>query len=235
MKKLMLIAALLPGMAFAEITGSAHDFNTNTRAQANDGQICRYCHIPHGARSQSFIWSHVASSQVYTWGANAKTQSGWTLQTNIASNGSWSAGCLDCHDGSVAVGALYNGVTETFNGAAIDASGRIQGLAKITQGATTNNLTGNHPVSVPYPMTGAGTTFRGQAVPTYTAGYIAEYAAPNAQGVVGALSLARDYAPGGALGVECSTCHDPHNGENLSYLLRVTHTGSAICLNCHLK
>ena len=33
--------------------------------------------------------------------------------------------------------------------------------------------------------------------------------------------------------VECASCHDPHS--NNSTFLRVTNTGSAVCLTCHAK
>ncbi len=236
MKKLMLIAALLPGFAFAQISSTKHNFNTNTNAQSGDGQICRYCHIPHGARAQSFIFSHTATTQSYVWGATTQhTRGGTTLQADLATNGSWSAGCLDCHDGSVALGSLYNGVNLAFSGAGVNSTtGALAdtNLNKITKAGGTNNLNGNHPVSVPYP--GQSGSFRGQAVPVWPAGYAAEYVTVGAAGAVGGgLSLARDYT-GGAYGVECSTCHNPH-GEGHSYLLRDTHVGSQICLDCHIK
>ena len=234
MKKLMLIATILPAFAFGQIAGTKHDFATNTNAQSGDSQICRYCHIPHGARAQSFIFSHTATTQTYTWGATTQhTRGGTTLQDNIATNGSWSAGCLDCHDGSVAVGQLTIGM-QTFSGASIDASGKLQGLAKITKGGV-NNLNGNHPVSVPYP--GQNGSFRGQAAPTWTAGYIAEYITPTAGVVGGSIALAADYTAGAPVyGVECSTCHDPHGGATtFSYMLRDSHLGSQICLDCHIK
>ncbi len=239
MKKLMLIAAVLPAFAFAAIGGTKHDFNTNTNAQSSDGQICRYCHIPHGARAQSFIFSHTQTSQVYVWGATTQhTRGGTTLQADIATNGSWSAGCLDCHDGSVALGSLYNGVTLAFSGAGVNASGQLAStnLNKITKSGSFTNLNGNHPVSVPYP--GQTGSFRGQAVPTWPAGYAAEYRNVGAGGSItggNGISLAGDYAGGAPVyGVECSTCHDPH-GAGFSYLLRDTHVGSQICLDCHIK
>jgi predicted CXXCH cytochrome family protein len=237
MKKLMLIAAVLPAFAFGQIAGTKHDFATNTNAQSGDSQICRYCHIPHGARDQSFIFSHTATTQTYTWGATTQhTRGGTTLQANIATNGSWSAGCLDCHDGSVALGSLYNGVNLAFSGAGVDSgTGALAATnrARITKGGSTN-LNGNHPVSVPYP--GQSGTFRGQATPSWPTGYAAEYVTVAAGGSVGGgLALAGDYSGGTPVyGVECSTCHNPH-GAGFSYLLRDTHVGSGICLDCHIK
>jgi len=33
--------------------------------------------------------------------------------------------------------------------------------------------------------------------------------------------------------VECATCHDPHSGPGFDHMLRMTMTGSALCLHCH--
>ncbi len=35
--------------------------------------------------------------------------------------------------------------------------------------------------------------------------------------------------------VECASCHDVHNKENLANLLRISNTGSNLCLYCHPK
>jgi predicted CXXCH cytochrome family protein len=35
--------------------------------------------------------------------------------------------------------------------------------------------------------------------------------------------------------VECSSCHDVHNGAGMDKLLAVNNTGSALCLTCHVK
>ncbi len=35
--------------------------------------------------------------------------------------------------------------------------------------------------------------------------------------------------------VECASCHDPHLGENPTFLRSDTNTGSKLCLGCHDK
>lgn len=35
--------------------------------------------------------------------------------------------------------------------------------------------------------------------------------------------------------VECSTCHDPHNENNIPKMLRISNNNSALCLTCHNK
>ena len=43
----------------------------------------------------------------------------------------------------------------------------------------------------------------------------------------------RNFAAGNGPGVECGSCHDPHNETGL--FLRIDNTGSAVCLACHIK
>jgi len=35
--------------------------------------------------------------------------------------------------------------------------------------------------------------------------------------------------------VECSSCHDVHNGTGFGALLKVDNAGSQLCLTCHTK
>jgi len=35
--------------------------------------------------------------------------------------------------------------------------------------------------------------------------------------------------------MQCSSCHDVHNAEGNTYLLRISNVGSALCLTCHNK
>ena len=46
-------------------------------------------------------------------------------------------------------------------------------------------------------------------------------------------TIESDMLIGGKL--QCASCHDVHNSSGLSYLLRKSNTGSALCLTCHVK
>lgn len=44
----------------------------------------------------------------------------------------------------------------------------------------------------------------------------------------------RTFAAGSGPSVECASCHDPHTEANPTFL-RVSNTGSGVCLSCHVK
>jgi len=35
--------------------------------------------------------------------------------------------------------------------------------------------------------------------------------------------------------VSCTTCHEPHKRGNFEHMLRISNSGSALCLTCHIK
>ncbi|NIA21349.1 MAG: hypothetical protein GWP05_05135 [Anaerolineaceae bacterium] len=87
---------------------------------------------------------------------------------------------------------------------AVDSYGGNQGYEMITGSANIGtDLRNDHPIGVDYP------TDNNRYKPT-----------PN-------LPL---FGVGGT--VECSTCHDPHENANGSFL-RLSNSGSAMCLECH--
>lgn len=236
MKRIAFIGALLISSAvYAQsITTTLHNFNTNANAQSADGQICKYCHTPHKASTTRAIWNHRLTVGAYTYSDNAAgtTTSGTTLRTNFNANQS-SLLCLSCHDGTVALGDVYNaggGVpgVATFTGANVTGGGMLQGPNLIAVPAT-RDLRGNHPIGIPY----AGETYYGTpSQATVGAGNYWPQATGTTQPVgVPALTLSSD---GTGYGVECGTCHNPH-GTTYSYLLKSDTANSAICRACHNK
>jgi predicted CXXCH cytochrome family protein len=256
MKKLLVAAlALLPALAFAAdpaavtpgIANSKHNFGTNTNAQSTDGQICKYCHTPHHAQTTRGIWNHTKTTATYSYSDNAAAKSweGTPLMTTINAS-QYSATCLSCHDGTVALGDLTNaggGVAgiASFSGTNVTADKLSGGPAYFG-----TDLKGNHPIGVPY----AGQTYFGRASAVKPAelgamgGYYTQTSgltnAPAVAGDTQPISLARDSSVSGTgaaptFGVECSTCHNPHNSEGINYMLRVTTNQSALCRSCHMK
>jgi predicted CXXCH cytochrome family protein len=73
-------------------------------------------------------------------------------------------------------------------------------------GGDAATLTNDHPIGMPVP------TKNGYQPPVQLAGYLV------------------------ASNVECSTCHAVHGANPLqANLLRISNTGSALCLDCHVK
>ena len=102
-------------------------------------------------------------------------------------------------------------------------------------------MTGNHPVAMPYPFNNAKNTYNGTT--TGDAAILTEWQATP----LPEIRIFNDDGSGnitaGAVtaktGMECSSCHDPHNKAAVDDLfLRGTIGGSDtnyICLKCHIK
>ena len=91
-----------------EITGSAHDF---TSESWSDNQICLPCHTPHGADtsvSDSPLWNHQNSTANYTLYNSA------TLDATPGQPTGRSALCLSCHDGTVALDSFGGNTGSEF-------------------------------------------------------------------------------------------------------------------------
>lgn len=130
------------------------------------------------------------------------------------------------------------------------------------------NLKGTHPIGMPYPFGQAVNTYNGVttgsgvAVNEFAAnphqvsttsmggGLVASSSYPAALGTGNQTSLVKLYTDTGGVitagptagttGMECSTCHDPHNKQTVDdWMLRGTNNGTVtegyICTQCHLK
>ena len=248
------VLLLLPTVAQAQITNSRHDMSENNVSVSvkkdgitvSDDRICNMCHTPHKALEARLIWTRTVLTTQPGWSTPTTTLNGTTLPA-LGTNGVTenSRRCLDCHDGSIALGQVNNiggGGSGTFTMAGITVStGPLTGDKVITNTSGDLGLAGtaNHPVSIPY----AGeTTSRGTNSNTVAGlgNYFATSAACN--GTEDACTTATTtgayinlIADGAGFNVECTSCHEPHNKYGNPYFLRVTPVGSTICLSCHNK
>jgi predicted CXXCH cytochrome family protein len=206
------------------IDRTKHDFSNQISYPWNTrGYRCQICHTPHGATTVgTLLWNHTLSTATYSW-SPITTLGGTTLPVNF---GTWkgpSKFCLSCHDGTVSVGDLYvNGY-----GASCGGSDCVSGIYQIGP-----NLSGNHPVAVPYPFRNAANTYNGITTGTGAGTSAASYVA-----VPAAVRLYNENAgtvSSGAVegksGIECGSCHDPHDNTNTRFLRDALAT---ICQQCH--
>jgi len=235
--------------------------------------LCSFCHTPHSASSTALLWNRAAPTQGYTWTDAPTTTGGTTLsiaQTYVGPT----AKCLACHDGSVAVGDVGNYMGKSRTGAGtlntykvgdrrgtyvidpvtnVGTWGGADGGTKVSkQVGAGGDMSGAHPVGVPYPF--------GQAKNTYndvmTGGnvvlddYVANPAISSSSGgvVTAGVKLYNDTgtaitagAVAAKTGIECSSCHDVHNKQTTDDdMLRANNYGSSktdgyLCLQCHAK
>jgi hypothetical protein len=237
---LLSVFALAPPLAWGQagtgIGGTAHDFS-GIGAAVPTG-LCTFCHTPHQAQSQALLWNHTLSTNTFSW-TDTATTAGTTYPTFAGDTYQGAtAKCLSCHDGSVAVGDI---------GWWLGGDPGI--LLNVTHGAGDpfnvglgGNMNGNHPVAMPIPFNNVGSTYN--TVSTGAGIVLLEWKAdPTANGIRlfndnGTTISAGPVA--GQTGIECSSCHDPHNGPQVQdqFFLRGLvggNTADYICIKCHTK
>ncbi|MEW6740130.1 MAG: cytochrome c3 family protein [Nitrospirota bacterium] len=219
------IALLGAGVALAGISATKHNLSTSGpgTVKANAGQqndeICVYCHTPHFANTGftgAPLWNKATPSATYTM--YGTTIAGST--PDATPNGITKA-CLSCHDGVSALNSIVNqagagGVTAGGYNVAFGAT--LAGTAKTMPAGAANlgtTLADDHPVSIAYTAGKASL----KATSTALTGW---------EGATTIANLLRSNK------VECSSCHDPHTSTN-GLFLRVSNSGSALCLGCHGK
>jgi predicted CXXCH cytochrome family protein len=128
---------MVAGGAFAQITGSSHDFSNENWS---GGTICLPCHTPHSGVTDFVapLWNHEVTVATFTMYTSP------TLDGTVdAQPADVSKACLSCHDGTVALenfGGFTGGTTFIEGGALVG-----------------TDLSNDHPISVVYsPGTGAG-------------------------------------------------------------------------------
>jgi hypothetical protein len=248
------------------IRNSAHDLSNSSAAtlkntDADHNQICIYCHTPHKAQSTALLWNHTQTAQAsFNWGndldgaAMSKSSAGTNLPTTLRSA---SKRCLGCHDGTVAIGDMSNigggfaGVMDGFENITghTDGSGKLINAGYLIGGG--GNLGGNHPISIPYAgQTGYNGIDSAEIADNSLGGYFSVAtgnctsatgvctSAPATDGANGAAINLIPNVTGGTtnVGVECSSCHEPHNKYGFAAFTRVDiENASGLCRSCHNK
>jgi Doubled CXXCH motif (Paired_CXXCH_1) len=249
---LLTALALLPAAARAAegpaggLQSTAHDF-TGEASEAVG--LCTFCHTPHKALSTELLWNHTLSTNPnFHWDIPATT-AGTPFPTFLPTYKGPTAKCLSCHDGSVAIGNIaWFKSQKRGKPPILDADTHGQG-DNVNVGFG-GNMAGNHPVAMPYPLNGAPSTYNTVTTGSAGVGIIPGEWQPNPMLLAsGRIRLFQDDGTGnitagpvtGRAGLECSSCHDPHNKQTLDELfLRGTLTGNTqasgyICLQCHIK
>jgi hypothetical protein len=236
------------------LTGTLHDFTNTGRGDvrgSGSAGLCIYCHTPSSSRSAQPLWNHTLSQNFFRWDASS-TFSGTPLP-GFAGNvyRGASARCLSCHDGSVAVGdiALLDNAPDGSDTALVTA--RMMESAPKYRTGVGGDLSGNHPIAVPYPMGRMPNTYNGV---TNGGGHgplaFNEWQANPIASATAAIRLYQDDGAGHittlvpgtmttSAGIECSSCHDPHNKASVDTMfLRGKRAGRSqadgyLCQQCH--
>jgi len=235
--------------------GAAGSATNGTAFQGSAGGLgvglCTFCHTPHKAQSTQLLWNHKLSTNSYSWDVPATTAGTTFPVINGATYKGPTAKCLSCHDGSVAIGdvAWYREQAWPAPGSLLDKYIGKDTPAEflITNGTgAAGNMAGNHPVAMPFPFGQNKSTYNG--VTTGNGFVNTDWVADPTLSGSAHIRLFNDAtgsvvagAQPGNTGIECSSCHDPHNRQSVDDLfLRGKISGATqqdgyICLQCHIK
>lgn len=221
MKKILLSAVLvlMASSAFAVgITGTKHDFsnlagNSNTYKGASD-QICKYCHVPHNAKSANILWSRsLGTGTAPTTFYDSDTMN--NVAPMAAPSKAQSTLCLSCH----------NITPDTDNYLNFGSGGVIPAGTKVIAGAGADDLSNDHPI---------GFIYNAGLVTADGGGLVA--VTPGTQDFVGTSGTKLPlFGATGSGTLECASCHAVHGVGTIPMFLRTTNAGSVLCLKCHIK
>lgn len=177
------------------------------------GEVCVYCHTPHGGQVEAPLWNRnfsVATYQMYT-SATIDMSNPDGAPTGI------SMACLSCHDGTIGLDVIVNppnrAGTPVVPGTTPGTNTMPSGLMAFLD----TDLRNDHPISMVYDNSASGD------LAFYDASVIK----------LAGVKLFTDPASPGEK-VQCASCHNPHNNTNEPFL-RIDNTGSALCKTCHIK
>lgn len=228
------------GTGYTVYTASGATSPASVRVQFG---LCTKCHTPHQARSTNLLWNHTLLATNYSWD-QPKTTAGTDYPTFVGDTYKGpSTKCLSCHDGTM---ASTDGVwfkRQRVSGSKYVGSGPTSGHEVTVPDS--GNLSGSHPVAFPYPLGGTANSYNGTTNGTELVG--AEFDLdPTVNGIrlfndAGGNITAGKVA--GSTGMECTSCHDVHNGARVKDVMLLTGKvdGSAtgadgyICTKCHKK
>jgi predicted CXXCH cytochrome family protein len=200
-----------PGVSM--MLNTKHDLSVSGTGQiraSTEGSLCVFCHTPHvpSGYQADQLWNHeltTANYELYSSDYLTSLNYAGPDQPNERSKL-----CLSCHDGTVAIGAVYNNGGGPMT---IEMQNDVVTMPPGNPGYIGTSLLNDHPVGYVYDNS-RDPELVGRGWPWSTP-----------------VHLDPD-APDGT--VECQTCHDPHSNKN-GYFLRVANTGAALCTFCHSK
>jgi hypothetical protein len=235
------VTALSQATPGSGLAGSDHDFSGIPAGTGVTTGLCTFCHTPHKAVQTRLLWNHTLSQNTFFWSDTLNTVGGTPLPLIPSTWSGPTKYCLSCHDGSVAVGDIFWFNASAWQGAAaLDTEKHSTGPYNIA--TPTGDMKGNHPVAAPYPYNAARNTYN--ATTTGLSVPLGEYAADPIPSGIRLFNDSTGFVVAGPVagrsGMECSSCHDPHNGTAVvdKHFLLGSIGGNGpdyICVKCHQK
>ena len=194
-----------------DIAGGFNDLSADV---ADYGEICVYCHTPHGGQTNAPLWNRQFTTQTFVMYNDATGGSSDLNMTFANQPTGVSLACLSCHDGTIGIDVIINEPNASAATALNQTLGDIYTTGPDTLRILGTDLRNDHPISMVYDPAND---------PQF-----------NTVAAIEAASLRLFDDPTlGANVVQCATCHNPHS-QNETFL-RIENGGSALCLTCHIK
>ncbi len=231
---------IFPLYAMASIVDTRHNLSTTGPGPikaAQETQVCVFCHTPHRAATLP-LWNRAMSRALYI----VPGPDAWPTLKSRPQNppDGDSKLCLSCHDGTIAIGSVVNlgGAATTISmqpSPYISPEGMISPGA---QGYIGTDLSGHHPISIEF----SDALISDKAVQCNNGDVTFGLSYPEFP--VRLRPTENRYEGGGGIGqgVQCTSCHDPHEdpvpstpGNPGTQFLRIGSAGNAsdLCYSCH--
>ncbi len=197
----ILLIAVTGTAAAGSIVDTKHNLSVSGPGDlvaVDEQRVCIFCHTPHHASPVTPLWSRETGGTAYNLYAST------TLHAQPGQPTGASRLCLSCHDGTIALGMLYQR-SEPIS--------FVGGVGVIPASRSTNlqtDLSDDHPVSFPYTSTLAAEN-----------GQLRDPAS-----LPSAVKLEDEQL------LQCTSCHNPHKNPYGKFLV-MDNDGSALCLSCH--
>ncbi len=214
----LLIIILYADLFFAKsILNSKHNLSVSSPGIVKaykEEEVCIFCHTPHSGNTEKPLWNrHNSKAEAYIFAPSQYLAS----RTPEMPDGV-SKLCLSCHDGTVAIGNLINirGKSQTIP--------TTYDFLQESTGLIGTDLSGSHIISIPFDenlIFQWKNIFRRDClrlpirkeIPLPPTNYIGEKKP----------------------GIQCTTCHDPHDDERGKFLrLGAPDNYSELCEACHI-
>jgi predicted CXXCH cytochrome family protein len=212
----LLLVLFLASISGSAVKGQSRVFDTKhnlsvtgrgTIKAVSEGSVCVFCHTPHSPRESLQLWNHKPSAATYElYNSDYLTHLNYSTPSQPKQGSKF---CLSCHDGTVAIGAVYNnrGVTN------IQIANGVTTMPNTSASNLGTSLRDDHPVGY-----------------VYDNAHDPELVSRNWPWNT-TVRLDPDATSGT---VECQTCHDPHDDSNTKFL-RMSNVNAALCTFCHNK
>lgn len=257
---LVTICTFVTFVAYAGIQNTKHDLSPSSprgatiyspaqtiyAAPGGTTEKCVFCHTPHASSGSYPLWNRALSGAWYTV-AQQQTAPWLTLLSPGKGIGEFigqpdgsSKLCLGCHDGTVAIGAVKNtpgrGSTGAISMVGVTAEGYMPPTA---YGYVGTNFVAAGFIKHPFSLAVTDQLINDKLTqctdPVYPVEWMLQY--PPSGDPVALRPTTNTYKGASGNGVQCRSCHDPHDDTRGDFLVKGNPTpgdNSPLCETCHI-